>query len=100
MGSDDKLALGELNRAGDGRPRRFQHFMYIPDKTRGEDLATRLRSDGFEVETRMGADGRNWLLLVSHRMIPDEEAVERLGKQLSEFAKAIGGEYDGWEAEV
>jgi hypothetical protein len=98
--ADDHIAPRELAKSPDGKPRRFRHFIYIPDRVKGEALAARLQRDGFEVESRMGADATNWLVLVHHMMVPDEQAIDELRKQFRGLAEALGGEYDGWEAEV
>jgi hypothetical protein len=101
MSKDDRVAIGALvASAGTQRPRWFRHFIYVPDRMKAEALAAKLRLDGFEVESRMGADNVNWLVLVRHKLIPDEEAVERLREQLTDLAGAIGGEYDGWEGDA
>jgi hypothetical protein len=85
---------------GGGLPRWVLHFIYVPDQTTAEALAAKLRCDGFEVESRLGADELNWLVLARHMLIPDEEAFERARDHLASFAGAAGGEYDGWEADL
>jgi len=52
------------------------------------------------VESRLGADLVNWLVLARHRMVPEEAQVERHRAMLEAVASEGGGEYDGWEAEV
>ncbi|MGZ4393238.1 MAG: ribonuclease E inhibitor RraB [Gaiellaceae bacterium] len=101
MSKDDRIAIEALvARAGARCPRWFRHFIYVPDRAKAEALAAKLRLDGLEVESRVGADNVNWLVLVRHRLVPDEEAVERLREQLTDLAEVIGGEYDEWEGEV
>lgn len=99
MSKDDRIAA-LLTEAGEGRPLGFAHYIYVPDRTNAESLAMKLRQDGFEVESRMGADEVNWLVLARHMLIPSEEAIERTSDQLTKLAESIGGEYDGWEADV
>jgi regulator of RNase E activity RraB len=98
---EDRIALSALlaNEANN-RPRRFRHFIYLPSQEKAAALATRLRSDGFDAESRMGADGAKWLVLAWHLLVADEDAIEQLRKRLSALAEALDGEYDGWEAEV
>lgn len=56
----------------------------------------RLRGEGFEVETRRGADETNWLVLVSHPSL-EEDTIDRLEEQFTKYAEASDGEYDGYE---
>jgi Regulator of ribonuclease activity B len=101
MSKDDRVAIGALAaNAGRQQPRRFRHFIYVPDRTNADALAAKLGLDGFEVESRMGADNVNWLILVHHELGPDEGAIEVLREQLTGLAEALGGEYDGWEGEA
>ena len=85
---------------GGRRPQWLRHFIYVPDRTTAEALAARLRRDGFEVESRLGADEINWLVLARHLLPPGEEALERASERLTGLAEQVGGEYDGWEADV
>lgn len=98
--SQDDRRTALLAEAGEGRQRGFRHYIYVPDRTKAEALATKLRQDGFEVEVRMGADDVNWLVLVHSTLMPGESEIDRVCDQLASFANGIGGEYDGWEADV
>ena len=73
-----------------------RYFLYIPERKKAEALAARLRGEGFEVETRRGADEINWLVLVNHPSL-EEDTIDRLEEQFTRYAEAIGGEYDGYE---
>ena len=85
---------------GGRRPQWLRHFIYVPDRTTAKALAARLRRDGFEVESRLGGDDINWLVLARHLLPPGEEALERASERLTGLAEEVGGEYDGWEADV
>jgi hypothetical protein len=93
----DAALPGEI---GGRRPQWFRHFIYVPGRTTAEALAARLRRDGFEVESRLGADDLNWLILAIHMLNPEEEALERARQRLVALAEGVGGEYDGWEMDV
>ena len=79
-----------------GLPQGVRYSLYIPKQKKAEALAARLRGEGFEVETRRGADETNWLVLVSHPSL-DEDTIDRLEEQFTKYAEASGGEYDGYE---
>jgi hypothetical protein len=101
MEKNDRIAADILRaEAGERQPRKFRHFIYFRDRLKAEALAKKLRLDGFQVESRLGADYINWLLLVQHLLIPDDQAIEELVDQLTGLAQANDGEYDGWEADT
>ena len=98
MATDDHIALEALLGTRDSQLCDVRHFIYVPDRDRGEELAGVLRREGFGVDLQMSADGSNWLVRATHTIIPDEEALEQLRVQLEKLAEAAGGEYDGWDA--
>lgn len=101
MSSDDRVAIRALVASMGGRhPVWCRHFIYVSDQAKAGALAAKLRLEGFAVESRMGADEVNWLVLARHKLVRDEEAIEAVGQTLTELAEAFGGEYDGWEGEV
>ena len=59
-------------------------------------MASALRQRGFEVESRLGADDVNWLVLASH-VLEAPEALPALRDELEALAQRYSGEYDGWE---
>ena len=79
-----------------GLPQGVRYSLYIPKRKKAEALAVRLRGEGFEVETRRGADETNWLVLVSHPSL-EEDTIDRLEEQFTKYAESSGGEYDGYE---
>jgi Regulator of ribonuclease activity B len=79
-----------------GLPPGVRYYLYVPKRGKADALAARLRGEGFGVETRLGADETNWLVLVSHPSL-EEDTIDRLEEQFTKYAKASGGEYDGYE---
>lgn len=80
--------------------RTVQHYLYVPNQDVAARLAEALRSRRFEPEERMGADGESWLVLAKHEVVPTEELMESTRRSLEELVETLGGEYDGWEADV
>jgi hypothetical protein len=77
------------------------HYLYFPTRQAADSAAGTLRNDAeFSVESRLGADGVNWLVLARHRIVPEEAQVERKRAMFEDLARRGHGEYDGWEAEV
>lgn len=97
----DQEAIDELRKIwGGNRETTVLHYMYFPARRSAEAAAGVLTDKGFAVESRLGADGVNWLVLARHRMVPDEARIERHRAMLQVLASQGEGEYDGWEAEV
>lgn len=92
----DPIAPSTAPAQPDGLPQGVRYSLYIPKRKKADALAARLRGEGFEVETRRGADETNWLVLVSHPSL-EEDTIDRLEAQFSKYAEASGGEYDGYE---
>jgi hypothetical protein len=78
----------------------IRHYLYFSDKANAEKAAQWFQSQGFSVETRLGADGENWLTSVKHPIPTKTEDMEKLRDEMEALAAQLNGEYDGWEATV
>lgn len=97
----DEHALGVLSEHSDlSRPHTVRHYIYAPTSDAAVEIAEELESRGFEVERRLGADGTNWLVLASHRVVPSAELMADTRRSLEALADEAEGEYDGWEVEI
>jgi hypothetical protein len=97
----DRDAIEELRRTSNTEePHLVAHYLYFQRKDAAARTAVELRARGFRIEERLGADGVNWLVLARHDAIPTEKAIASVRKTLEQLAERLGGEYDGWEAEV
>ena len=76
---------------------RMRHYLYFPQATVGRAVAAELRQRGFTVESRWGADERNWLVLVEHALPPGDEGAISVREELERLAAQHSGEYDGSE---
>lgn len=77
----------------------IDHYLYFPQRNNAEKAAERLRSKGWTVDVRMGADGRNWLALAK-QPAPIDQDIGDLRDELEELANELGGEYDGWGSAI
>lgn len=99
--SNDQVALDQLSQFSDrSQTHTILHYLYFPKKDAAKKVAQQLRTEGFEIEDRMGADGINWLVLASHDIVPSAEAIAATRETMEQLAESLGGEYDGWEAAV
>lgn len=97
----DRNAIGELRNArGEDRETVVVHYVYFPTEDSAELAAASLEQKGFAIESRLGADGINWLVLATHRIVPNEAEIERHRVMFEAIALQGDGEYDGWEAVV
>lgn len=80
------------------KPLRMSHYLYFPLAKDGKAVAAELRRRGFQVESRKGADGVNWLVLVHHSLSSlEDEAGPTVRDELERLAQQYSGEYDGSE---
>lgn len=99
--SNDRAALERLFRDSvPGAVHTVLHYLYFLTKESAIEAAVQLRSQGFDTEERLGADGVNWLVLAKHKMIPSEETIAAARMLMENIVRNLSGEYDGWEAEV
>ena len=97
----DRDAIAELRKvAGGDKETTVLHYIYFPTEQAAKAADAILNGKGFAVESRLGADGVNWLVLARHRIVPDEVQVEMYRAMFEDVASEGHGEYDGWEAEV
>lgn len=75
------------------------HYLYFPDRDDARRAAEELRSQGLEVEERLGADGVNWLVQSRHVTV-DESSDDARRALIEDVARRYHGEYDGWEREL
>lgn len=101
---EDRKA-GSKNRAeqdkamAQSETRFIDHYLYFSKRDNAEKAASPLRSKGWIVEVKIGADGKNWLVLAK-QPAPIKENIEEVRDELERLAKDFSGEYDGWGAAV
>jgi hypothetical protein len=87
------------NLADDSSPQSVQHFLYFPKAKDSKAVADQLSAQGFTVERRKSADGKNWLVLATHTVSPEAD-LDSVRETLERLAQAHSGEYDGHEIAV
>jgi hypothetical protein len=78
----------------------MRHYLYFAKKPNAEQVGELLRSRGFTVEVRKGADGKNWLTLAAKAAPLNGEQMDQLRDEMEAIASQFGGEYDGWETAI
>lgn len=71
--------------------------LYFPKEADARKAADLLKTDGFEVETRLGADNVNWLTLGSASV--DDKQFDAVEAKVQSLANSLGGKLDGFEEE-
>jgi hypothetical protein len=80
-------------------PRFIDHYLYFPRQSNAKQVSQQLQGRGWLVEIKMGADGKNWLVLAK-QPVPIEQDIEDIRDYLEQLARNFQGEYDGWGAAV
>jgi hypothetical protein len=78
----------------------MRHYLYFPRAKEGKAVAAGLRQRGFTVESRKSADGKNWLVLATHSLTPEDPAGDSVREELERLAQQHSGQYDGYETEL
>ena len=89
-----------FRRSAGGASQRVSHYLYFSGQEAAAPVVAELREQGFDVEERQSADGKNWLVLAHHDMVATRSVVEAMRVRMKALAEPAGGEYDGWEAAV
>ncbi|MDQ8726184.1 ribonuclease E inhibitor RraB [Bradyrhizobium sp. LHD-71] len=92
---EEAAALADLT-----TPHAVQHYLYAPTKEIAAAIADELARRGFEVEQGLSAGSVKWLVLAGHVVVLSEELIVSLRRLMETLAADVGGEYDGWEAEI
>jgi hypothetical protein len=84
----------------DSSPQRVRHFLYFPSAKVSKAVADQLSAQGYTVERRKSAEGKNWLVLAGHTVGPESLDLDSVREALERLAHEHSGEYDGHEIEV
>ena len=98
----DQQVLDQLREVGSNLslPHSIEHFLYFPEEAAAREVASALAAEGYRAEARPGADGKDWLVLASHTVVPSPRQVATNTLRMEKLAASFGGEYDGWGAGV
>ncbi len=96
----DQHVIDALRDAGAdlARPREIRHYLYFDTEHSAREGARHVASSDRTIEVRPSADGRTWLVLVTHEEIAGPEVIAALREELATAAASHDGQYDGWEA--
>ena len=99
--SNDEQAIAEIAAVSDGdAPHTILHYLYVPSSVAAAKIANELKHRGFCTEERLSGDGVNWLVLARHQAVPSKELMASICRSMKTLIANVGGEYDGWEADV
>ncbi|GAB5407389.1 MAG: hypothetical protein Aurels2KO_56200 [Aureliella sp.] len=92
------------------KPTHIIHYLYVPSSGAADEVATYLRSSGFDnVRAERSPPANLWrrifgpkqfCCIAEQTAVPSEEKVFRTTDQLNALAAEHDGDYDGWEAAV
>ena len=101
----DRKVIEHLLKAGAdlSTPRHTIHFLYFPSAEIAVGAAESLAQAGYIADPgdRSEIDGPNpWPVYAEKTDLVNDKAMEHERIFLDGFAEALGGEYDGWEAQL
>lgn len=98
----DKVVIDQLQKAGSNltKPHAIDFYLYFPDKPVALEAAAKMAKAGFQVKFGKAAKGDKWLCIARKSLVPELPAIQEIGRNLTEMATSLKGEYDGWEAGV
>ena len=98
----DERLIDQLRKRGSDpfKPHDVDFFLAFPTSEAAEQLATQLRTEGFDADVRDSPDSGDYRFsLHAHKSmqltVPD---MQELSRRLTDAATARGGRYDGWSA--
>jgi hypothetical protein len=99
-GEADERVLVHLARLGcdTSRPRESTHYLYFAFPSSAEDVASRLRADGWTAAVSRSEGA--WLIVATHLSLLTSDGVQATRRELETLSAEHGGLYDGWEAPV
>jgi hypothetical protein len=94
--------IAQLQRAGSDltKPHEIEFFLYFPTEVVARQAANQFSARGYKAVVRLGAEQKDWLCQLTRHMVPTVAALTAARDEFAAFAKASGGQYDGWGAEV
>jgi hypothetical protein len=99
---DDEL-LAQISRRSDlTKPRHWVHYLYCPNRAAAEQAAHDATDAGWGIQAvEPAAQGANWLVIADkHDAVTSPTAVQDARTLFEGIAARVGGQYDGWEAQV
>src|SRR5687767_895790 len=65
-----------FRRSAGGTTQRVSHYLYFKGQQAAAPVVIELKHQGFEVEDRESADGKNWLVLAHHDIVVTPSVLE------------------------
>jgi hypothetical protein len=65
-----------FRRSAGGTEQRVSHYLYFKGQQAAAPVIIELKHQGFEVEDRESADGKNWLVLAHHDIVVTPSVLE------------------------
>ena len=82
-------------------PHKFEFYIYVATKNAADKAAEKIRNSGFSgAKVTRSASGSGWLCLASKKIVPEQADLADHASFCEQIAAALGGEFDGWEAEI
>lgn len=95
------LAQLRTNGSDTNKPHVFEFYLYIPRKDYAGLVKEKMLESKFsEVKVQRAASGKGWMVVAQRTLVPQKADLNDNARFLNEVAAAVGGDFDGWEAEL
>jgi hypothetical protein len=100
--AQDLAVLEQLRSAGSdlSKPTEIDFYLYLPYESDAQATAGELRSLGYDVALKEGANGETWLCLATRTMTPTAQGIADARVMFERIARRYGGVFDGWNAAI
>ena len=98
-----KEVLDQLREHGSDvtKPHSFGFYIYVPTELDAKKATDKIRQSGFScADVSRSAAGSSWLCLATKTLVPEKADLSDHARFFEQIAAALGGEFDGWEAEI
>jgi hypothetical protein len=95
---EEVLATLRRNGSDTTKAHRLDFFVYAPEQASASKAANRICECGFKAEVSRA--GKRWLIVASKTLVPATADLAENGRFFEQIAEAVGGDFDGWEAQA
>ena len=79
----------------------FEFYLYLPTRKLATKAADNIRQSGFSAaDVSRSASSDAWLCAAKKTLVPEKADLADHARFFEQIATALGGEFDGWEAEI
>jgi len=95
---DEVLSVLRTNGSDTSKPHAVEYHVYVPKKVFTDKMANKVKESGYVVKIQRA--GKHWLCIAGKTFVPEEADLNDHARFFDQIANAVGGVFDGWQAEI